>query len=158
MEKTPVRKYQVVEEAEIDLVLRCKDSREFYERYLTAFPDTKKGLDSISKIWKRWSEFAKKRPLSLPAAEAGTKSANGIATVIAEQTKIMGVISALTKENLEINRQILATLTQQNQILTGHSGHTVREPPEKSSHHAPAVLRPLREIASEAQTPILVGS
>ncbi len=155
MQKTPVRKYQVVEEAEIDLVLRCKDSREFYERYLTAFPGTKKGLDSISKIWKRRSEFAKKRPPALPAAEAGTKSTHGIATLIAEQTKIMGEISALARESLEINRQILATLAQQNQILTGHA---VREPPEESSHHAPAVPHPLRETASEVQAPILVGS
>ena len=158
MEKIPVRKYQVVEEAEIDLVLQCRDSREFYERYLTAFPDTKKGLDTISKIWKRRSEFAKKRPLTLPTAETGTKSAHGIAALIAEQTKIMGVISALTKENLEVNRQILATLTQQNQILTGHYGHAVREPPEESSHHAPAGPHPMREITSEVQTPILVGS
>ena len=81
MQKTPVRKYQVVEEAEIDLVLQCRDSREFYERYLKVFPDTKKSLDSISKIWKRRSEFAKKRPLTLPAAEAGTKSAQGIASL-----------------------------------------------------------------------------
>jgi hypothetical protein len=32
----------VVEEAEIDLVIQCKDSRDFYDRYLKAFPDTKK--------------------------------------------------------------------------------------------------------------------
>ncbi len=158
MQKPPVRKYQVVEEAEIDLVLQCRDSREFYERYLTVFSDTKKGLDSISKIWKRRSEFAKKRQLTLPAAETGTKSAHEIAALIAEQTKIMGVISALTRENFEVNRQILATLTQQNQILTGHSEHTVREPPKESLHHAPAVPHPMREIASEVQTPILVGS
>jgi hypothetical protein len=158
MQKTPVRKYQVVEEAEIDLVLQCRDSREFYERYLTAFPDTKKGLDSISKIWKRRSEFAKKRQLTLPAAEAGAKSAHELVTLIAEQTKIMNGISALARESLEINRQILATITQQNLMLTGHTEHAVREPPKGSTHHAPAVLHPMREISSEAQTPILVGS
>ena len=97
MQKTPVRKYQVVEEAEIDLVLQCRDSREFYERYLKVFPDTKKSLDSISKIWKRRSEFAKKRQLTLPAAESSTKFAQDIVALIAEQTKIMGEISALTK-------------------------------------------------------------
>ena len=69
MQKTPARKYQVVEEAEIDLVLKCRDSHEFYEQYLKVFPDTKKGLDSISKIWKRRSEFAKKRPQTFPQAE-----------------------------------------------------------------------------------------
>ena len=102
----------MVEEAEIDLVIQCKDSRDFYDRYLKAFPDTKKGLDSISKIWKRRSEFAKKRPLSVPAAETGTKSTHEIAALIARQTKIMGEIFALARENLEVNRQILAALTQ----------------------------------------------
>ena len=63
MQKPQGRKYQVVEEAEIDLVLKCRDSHEFYEQYLRVFPDTKKGLDSISKVWKRRSEFAKKRQL-----------------------------------------------------------------------------------------------
>ena len=72
MQKTQARKYQVVEEAEIDLVLKCRDSHEFYDQYLKVFPDTKKGLDSISKIWKRRSEFAKKRPQILPQAEHGT--------------------------------------------------------------------------------------
>jgi len=158
MQKNPVRKYQVVEEAEIDLVLQCRDSHEFYERYLAAFPDTKKGLDSISKIWKRKSEFAKKRPQSIHAAEAGRKSAQDIATLIADQTKIMGVISALARENFEVSRQILATLTQQNQILTGHFEHAEREPSSESSPHAPAVLHPLQETASEVQTPILIGS
>ena len=63
MQKTPVRKYQVVEETEIDLVLQCRDSREFYERYLKVFPDTKKSLDSIKDLERR-SEFAKKRQLT----------------------------------------------------------------------------------------------
>jgi len=158
MEKIPVRKYQVVEEAEIDLVLRCRDSREFYERYLKEFPDTKKGLDSISKIWKRRSEFAKKRPQSIHAVGSGTKSTHEIAAVIADQTKIMGEIVALSRESLAVNRQILAALTQQNNILTGPPGNTVRELPKESLHHAPAVPHPLQERASEVQTPILVGS
>ena len=33
MQKPQGRKYQVVEEAEIDLVLKCRDSHEFYEQY-----------------------------------------------------------------------------------------------------------------------------
>ncbi|MGA2104559.1 MAG: hypothetical protein ABSG06_04105 [Methanoregula sp.] len=155
MEKIPVRKYQVVEEAEIDLVLQCKDSREFFERYLTVFPDTKKGLDSISKIWKRKSEFAKKRPLSIPPKEAGAQSPHEIAALIAAQTKILSEISVLMGENLKVSQHILEELTQQNQILTGHA---VQEPPKESSHHVPAVLHPLQEIASKVQSPILVGS
>jgi hypothetical protein len=144
----------VVEEAEIDLVLQCRDSREFYERYLTAFPDTKKGLDSISKIWKRRSEFAKKRPLSVPAAETGTKSTHEIAALIARQTKIMGEIFALARENLEVNRQILAALTQQNHILTRHTEEKSKEPMHYASFQQPTA----QNIAPEMQTPILVGS
>jgi hypothetical protein len=154
MEKIPVRKYQVVEEVEIDLVLQCKDSREFYDRYLKVFPDTKKGLDSISKIWKRKSEFAKKRPLSIPTKEAGAKFTNEIAALISEQTKILGEISVITKENLEVSQHILAELTQQNHILTGHTDEKSKEP----VHPAPALPHSMQKIAPDMQTPILVGS
>ncbi|MGD0535145.1 MAG: hypothetical protein ABR999_06840 [Methanoregula sp.] len=154
MQNPPVRKYQVVEEAEIDLVLQCRDSREFYERYLTVFPDTKKGLDSISKIWKRRSEFAKKRLLTLPLAEAGPTNSREIQTLIAEQTKIMSDMAVLTMENLEINRQILAALTQQNQILTGHNEEKSKEPAHPVPFHQP----PAQNIAADMQTPIMVGS
>jgi hypothetical protein len=148
----------VVEEAEIDLVLQCKDNHEFYDQYLKVFPNTKKGLDCISKIWKRRSEFAKKRPLSISASEAGTQSMYDIAALIADQIKIMGEISVLFRENLEVNKQILATLALQNQILTGHPEHTVREAPKESSYQASALPHPVQNIAAEMQTPIMVGS
>ena len=118
MQKPQGRKYQVVEEAEIDLVLKCRDSHEFYEQYLKVFPETKKGLDSISKIWKRRSEFAKKRPQTLPQAETGSAASREIQALIAEQTKIMSDMAALTKENLEVSRKILSALAHQNHILT----------------------------------------
>ncbi len=54
------RIHQKVDEAEIALVLQCKDSHEFYERYIRTFPKKRKGIESISKIWKRRSEFVKK--------------------------------------------------------------------------------------------------
>ncbi|MGB8892264.1 MAG: hypothetical protein WCC86_09365 [Methanoregula sp.] len=158
MEKIPVRKYQVVEEAEINLVLQCKDSRDFYERYLNVFPDTKKGLDSISKIWKRKSEFAKKRPLSIPAKEAGAKSTHEITALIAEQTKILSEISIITREQLDVSQHILAELTRQNRILTGPTEHTAGVPAKESSHHAPGVLHPMQELTSKVQTPILIAS
>jgi hypothetical protein len=154
MEKTPVRKYQVIEEAEIDLVLQCKDSREFYDRYTKVFPDAKKSLDSISKIWKRKSEFAKKRPLSIPAHGAGAKSTSEIAALIAEQTKIMKDIATLARENLEINQQILDALMQQNRVLTGHTEENTKEP----VHHAPLQKPAVQDISPGMQTPILVGS
>jgi hypothetical protein len=154
MQKTPARKYQVVEEAEIDLVLKCRDSHEFYEQYLKIFPDTKKGLDSISKIWKRRSEFAKKRPLVVPQAETGSTSNREIQALIAEQTKIMSDMAALTKENLEVSRQILSALAHQNRILTGHH----EEKPKDSAHAAPLPKPPVQKKVPEKQTPIMVGS
>ena len=157
MQKTPTRKYQVVEEAEIDLVLKCRDSHEFYEQYLKVFPDTKKGLDSISKIWKRRSEFAKKRQLTLPQTETGAKVSPEIQALIADQTRILSEISALTKENLEVSRQILAALSHQNRILTGHE-----EKPKESAHvpqNTPAPKPPVQKKAPEKpQAPIMVGS
>ncbi|MGA2161991.1 MAG: hypothetical protein ABSG28_07355 [Methanoregula sp.] len=154
MQKTPTRKYQVVEEAEIDLVLKCRDSHEFYEEYLKVFPDTKKGLDSISKIWKRRSEFAKKRPQTFPQAETGKTNSREIQTLIAEQTKIMSDMAALTKENLEVSRQILSALAHQNRILTGHH----EEKPKDPVHPAPPPKPPVQKKAPEKQTPIMVGS
>jgi len=155
MQKTPARKYQVVEEAEIDLVLRCRDSREFYEQYLKIFPDTKKGLDSISKIWKRRSEFAKKRQLTLPQADAGSAQSREIQTLILEQTKILTDLVSLTKESLEVNRQILQALAHQNRILTGQHDEKAREPAHPAAHpQKPAA----QKKAPEKQTPIMVGS
>ncbi len=154
MQKTPARKYQVVEEAEIDLVLKCRDSHEFYEQYLKVFPDTKKGLDSISKIWKRRSEFAKKRPQTLPQAETGQTNSREIQTLIAEQTKIMSEMAALTRENLEVSRQILSALAHQNRILTGHHEEKAKDP----AHPAPPQKPQVQKKAPEKQTPIMVGS
>jgi len=154
MQKTPARKYQVVEEAEIDLVLTCRDSREFYEQYLKKFPDTKKGLDSISKIWKRRSEFAKKRQLTLPQSDGGIPIPKEIQSLIEEQTKILADIAALTKENLEVNRQIMQTLAHQNRILTGHHDDKTKEPANPAHAQKPAV----QKKAPEKQTPIMVGS
>ncbi|MFA5236790.1 MAG: hypothetical protein WC362_02920 [Methanoregula sp.] len=157
MQKNPARKYQVVEEAEIDLVLRCRDSHEFYEQYLKVFPDTKKGLDSISKIWKRRSEFAKKRPQTLTQAETGSTISREIQSLISEQTKIMSEMATLTKENLEVSRQILAALAHQNSILTGHE-EKPKETVHSAAHPAPAPKPPVQKKAPEKQTPIMVGS
>ena len=154
MQKTPTRKYQVVEEAEIDLVLKSRDSREFYEQYLKVFPDTKKGLDSISKIWKRRSEFAKKRPLILPHTEVGSVNSREIQALITDQTKIMTDIAALTKENLEISRQILQALAHQNRIMSGHNVDAIKEPVHQAHPSKPAA----QKKSPEKQTPILVGS
>jgi len=155
MQKTQGRKYQVVEEAEIDLVLRCRDSHEFYEQYLKVFPDTKKGLDSISKIWKRRSEFAKKRQLVLPHGEAvGTPLTPELDARFAEQAKILAEIAVFTKENLEVNRQILAALTHQNRLLGGHEEKQKESPVQSTQPPKP----PVQKKIPEKQTPIMVGS
>ena len=156
MQKTQGRKYQVVEEAEIDLVLKCRDSHEFYEQYLKVFPDTKKGLDSISKIWKRRSEFAKKRQLVLPHGETvATPFNTELDARLAEQTKILAEIAATTKENLDVNRQILAALTHQNRLLGGHE-EKQKEPPVQSGQQSQKP--PVQKKVPEKQTPIMVGS
>jgi hypothetical protein len=154
MQKPQGRKYQVVEEAEIDLVLKCRDSHEFYEQYLKVFPDTKKGLDSISKIWKRRSEFAKKRQLTLPQAETGSAASREIQALITEQTKIMSEVADLTRENVEVSRKILSALAHQNRILSGHH----EEVPKDPGHPAPLPKPPVQKKAPEKQTPIMVGS
>ena len=154
MQKTAARKYQVVEEAEIDLVLRSRDSHEFYEQYLKVFPDTKKGLDTISKIWKRRSEFAKKRQMTLPQADAGSAHSREIQELIAEQTKIMADIAALTRENLEVSQQIFQTLERQNRIMTGYPDEKAKDP----VHPAHLQKPPVQKKIPEKQTPIMVGS
>jgi len=154
MQKPQGRKYQVVEEAEIDLVLKCRDSHEFYEQYLRVFPDTKKGLDSISKVWKRRSEFAKKRQLTLPQAETGSAASREIQALITDQTKIMSDMAALTRENLEVSRKILSALAHQNRILSGHHEEIPKDPGHPASLQKP----PVQKKAPEKPTPIMVGS
>ncbi len=154
MQEKTVRKYQVVEEAEIDLVLICRDSHEFFEQYLKVFPDTKKDPDNISKMWKRRSEFAKKRQPTLPNVKTGMTSADAI-TLITEQTRIMREFSTLTKEALETNRQILAALSHQNDILTGH---TQRESASESLPEIASIRHPTQEKGSDERIPIMIAS
>lgn len=158
MQNTPTRKYQVVEEAEIDLVLKCRDSHEFYEQYFTVFPNSKKGLESIAKIWKRRSEFAKKRPQALQQTGNGVVPSGEIPALISEQTRILSEMAALTKENLEVSRQILLALAQQNSLLLGHERKPKEEKKAASVTHSEATEAPVQKKAPEKQAPIVVGS
>ncbi|HNX17780.1 MAG TPA: hypothetical protein PKM50_05580 [Methanoregula sp.] len=158
MQNTPTRKYQVVEEAEIDLVLKCRDSHEFYEQYFQVFPNSKKGLESIAKIWKRRSEFAKKRPQALLQSETGAQSSHEIRALIAEQTKILSEMAALTKENLEVSRKILSALSRQNNLLLGHEEKPKDEKHISDEHHADVPKPPVQKKIPEKQAPIMVGS
>jgi hypothetical protein len=65
----------------------------------------------------------------------------------------MSEMAALTKENLEVSRQILSALAHQNRILTGHE-----EKPKEPGHAIPPQKPPVQKKAPEKQTPIMVGS
>lgn len=158
MQKKQGRKYQVVEDAEIDLVLQCRDRGEFYDRYFSVFPGKNKDLDSLSRIWKRRSEFAKKRQVTLPSAENGKNSSEEISALIAEQTKILAGISMISQENLAVNREILAALTHQNQLLSGQQAHVERKPQRVVVSHVPPVKVPIQKKVPRKITPIMVGS
>ena len=93
MPKTHKRKYEKIEDAEIDLVVQCGDSHEFYERYRQVFPTKKKGIDSISKIWKRRSEFLKKlQPVEEPP-ESAINSSHELESLLGAQNKILAELS-----------------------------------------------------------------
>lgn len=112
---TPQTKiHQKVDKAEIDLVLQCKDSHEFYEKYKQAFPKKRKGIESISKIWKRRSEFQKKQQQAgaLPAKPAAP-APRDIETLLAMQHDQMVELCALAREQLEVSKEILRQLKKQ---------------------------------------------
>jgi hypothetical protein len=139
MPGTRKRKYEKIENAEIDLVLRCKDSHEFYERYREAFPDRKKGIDSISKIWKRRAEFQKKRK---PTGESGENtvavSLDTVESLLRDQNMLLSEIIGLLKDQIAVGREI-ASFQRQGQALAeigkkGSDAHKdVRQPETKES-------------------------
>jgi hypothetical protein len=110
MPRVQKRKYEKIDQAEIDLVLRCTDSHEFYELYREEFPTRKKGIDSISKIWKRRGEFIKKQQgTEQPETVSGVSSPE-LDQLIASQNKVFSEVSGLMKEQLRVSREILACL------------------------------------------------
>ncbi|WML68405.1 MAG: hypothetical protein METHP_02026 [Methanoregula sp. SKADARSKE-2] len=162
MPETEPRRYQKIDEAEINLVIECKDSHEFYERYRSVFPDRKKGIDSISKIWKRRGDFIKKRllvasvakPAPLPAGSdlpaapgfAGTE----LEKLIAAQNAMLGEVAGIMNEQLGVSRKILLLLEKQH--ATGEEAahhHEAKAPEQRESGHKPK---------HEAPSSIVVGS
>ena len=108
------RIHQKVDEAEIALVLQCKDSHEFYERYIQTFPKKRKGIESISKIWKRRSEFVKKQQQAAPPVKSAVPSVpRDIETLLALQHAQMAELCALAKEQLQVSKEILHQLKKQ---------------------------------------------
>ena len=175
MPMAPKRKYEKIDEAEIDLVVQCEDSHEFYERYRALFPTKKKGIDSINKIWKRRSEFLKKlnpasEPLepavepvvehegehvaeSTPGPVAGPAVgiSHELELLITAQNKILAELSGVMKEHLKFDREILARLPKQVQTYNENiPGHGETKTPEQKE--------PGKKTSRDKPSQILIGS
>jgi len=157
------RIHQKVDEAEIALVLQCKDSHEFYKRYIQTFPRKRKGIESISKIWKRRSEFVKKQQQAAPPVKSAVPSEpRDIETLLALQHAQMAELCALAKEQLAVSKEILRQLQKhgvkseeqdlqpvqvQKRRVTG-----IIIPPE------PPKKEPVKKKVIPKPAPILIGS
>lgn len=146
MPRTQKRKYEKIDQAEIDLVVQCDDSHEFYERYREVFPTRKKGIDSISKIWKRRGEFVKKQLGSEQPEPALSGSTLELEQLIITQNRILTELSGMMKEQVKISREILAHIQKPSPIAEGHPHKAAeigekpadqKETPRKSGHEKP---------------------
>jgi hypothetical protein len=156
MAATQTRVHQKIDEAEIDLVIQCNDSHEFYERYLKTFPTKRKGIESISRIWKRRGEFIRKRQETAVPFPPATGTAHNLDALIAAQNRIMAEMTALMKEHLQVSKEILS-------ILKDDSAPPVREKAEakKPRRRVPKVIEakePVQPVVIKKRSPILVGS
>ena len=155
MPRVQKRKYEKIDEAEIDLVIQCNDSHEFYERYRETFPTRKKGIDSISKIWKRRGEFIKKQQALNPELAVDTTSGHELAEVIQAQNAILAEIGSLMKEQVRLSKEILARLPRQIQKAE-EPVHTPQKPAE-----APAAAEhkePVKKGHEKPRADIMIGS
>ena len=130
MPRVQKRKYEKIEDAEIALVIQCNDSHEFYEKYRETFPTRKKGIDSISKIWKRRGDFIKKQQGTEQPETPFTGSTQELEQLIAAQTRILTEISGQLKEQVKISKELLAHLQK--------PGHKGEDTPHKPSADKPA--------------------
>jgi len=151
MAKVQKRKYEKIDDVEIDLVIQCTDSHEFYERYRQVFPNKKKGIDSISKIWKRRSEFIKKQQGISQPAESISASSLELEVLITAQNKILAELSGVMKEHLRVSKEILARLPKQVQKSDEPSQKFVEA---KISDHK----EPEKKIGGEKRKDIMIGS
>jgi hypothetical protein len=151
MPRVHKRKYEKIETAEIDLVVQCQDSHEFYKRYREVFPDKKKGIDSISKIWKRRGEFLKKLQIVPEGPESGPGLSPELENLVLAQNKILGEISLLLKEHLRVTREILEHLPVQLQKTEEYTHKPV--PPKIPEHKEPA-----KKSVPDKPADIMIGS
>ncbi len=156
MAATQTRIHQKIDEAEIDLVIQCNDSHEFYERYLKAFPTKRKGIESISRIWKRRSEFMRKRQEAESPLPLATGTAQNLDSLVAAQNRIMAEMTALMKEHLQVSKEILAILKSDAAAPVPEKGET-----KKPRRRVPKVIEakePVQPTVVKKRSPILVGS
>lgn len=151
MPRVHKRKYEKIDEAEIDLVVQCQDSHEFYQKYRDRFPDKKKGIDSISKIWKRRGEFMKKRQILPDSSESSLGLSPELEILVTAQNRILSDFSVLMKEQLKVTREILERLPKQVQKMDDHVHKTS---PSKS----PEPKEPARKTIQEKPADIMIGS
>lgn len=146
MARVQKRKYEKIEQAEIDLVVLCNDSHEFYERYREEFPTRKKGIDSISKIWKRRGEFLKKQHGTEQPESEFSGSTRELEQLIAAQTRILSELSGMMKEQVQISREILIHFQDPAPKVEDHTHKAAasaekpadqKEPPKKPAHDKP---------------------
>jgi hypothetical protein len=146
MPRIQKRKYEKIDQAEIDLVVQCDDSHEFYERYREVFPTRKKGIDSISKIWKRRGEFVKKQSGTEQPETALSGSTLELEQLILTQNRILVELSGLMKEQVKISREILTHFQNPVTSAEEHSHKTTvvaekpadqKESPKKPGHEKP---------------------
>jgi len=145
MPRVNKRKYEKIDNAEIDLVVQCQDSHDFYKRYREVFPDKKKGIDSISKIWKRRGEFLKKQQIVPEIPESGMGLSPELENLVSGQNKILAEVLLVVKEQLQVTREILEHLPGQVQKTEDHGHKPVlpkapehKEPAKKPGHDKPA--------------------
>ena len=140
MARIQKRKYEKIDESEIDLVVQCHDSHEFYERYREMFPTRKKGIDSISKIWKRRGEFIKKQLDSLPASESLLGTTPELEHLSAAQNQVLAELSGVMKEHLKVSKEILSRLQsvqkfEKPPVINGDKNITETKDPIKKTVH-----------------------
>jgi hypothetical protein len=151
MPRVHKRKYEKIDTAEIDLVVQCQDSHEFYKRYREFFPDRKKGIDSISKIWKRRGEFLKKRQIIPDSSEFPLGLSPELENLITVQNKILGELSLLLKEHLQVTREIRERLPKQVQKS---EDNVHKMAPAKVTEQKEPVKKPIPEKPAD----IMIGS
>ncbi len=151
MPKTHKRKYEKIDAAEIDLVVQCTDSHEFYEQYRQVFPNKKKGIDSISKIWKRRSEFLKKMQPEEQPPETSVGSSHELEALITTQNKILAELSGVMKEHLKVSKEILAFLSIRGQISEEYI-------PKHDETGIPEQKESGKKMIPDKPTKIMIGS